>query len=164
MEFPSAYATDATDYLSKGMALRDAMRDENRLSFCLAPHAPYTVSDATFAKVATLVGEIDVPVHVHLHETEDEIRRSLAEHGVRPLERLRRLGLLRLQPAPASPRLCILLREPHAIEEPDLRARRRAPVDRQQPQAVVDRQVERTDERVANPVVPEQLPLGHTAE
>jgi 5-methylthioadenosine/S-adenosylhomocysteine deaminase len=37
---------------------------------------------------------VDVPVHIHLHETEGEIRRSLIEHGVRPLERLRRLGLL----------------------------------------------------------------------
>ncbi|TAN55826.1 MAG: TRZ/ATZ family hydrolase, partial [Betaproteobacteria bacterium] len=65
-----------------------------QLSFCLAPHAPYTVSDATFGKLATLAGEIDVPLHLHLHETADEIERSLAEHGVRPLERLRRLGLL----------------------------------------------------------------------
>lgn len=93
-DFPTAYGTDPDDYLAKGLAMRDRWKDHPRLSFCLAPHAPYTVSDATFAKVVTLAGEIDVPVHVHLHETEDEIRRSLAEHGVRPLERLRRLGLL----------------------------------------------------------------------
>ena len=93
-DFPSAYGTDPDDYLAKGLALRDRWKDHPRLSFCLAPHAPYTVSDATFAKVVTLAGEIDVPVHVHLHETQDEIGRSLAEHGVRPLERLRRLGLL----------------------------------------------------------------------
>jgi len=37
---------------------------------------------------------VDVPVHVHLHETAQEIERSLAEHGVRPLARLERLGLL----------------------------------------------------------------------
>src|SRR4029078_9076001 len=42
-----------------------------------------------------LLGEIDVPLHIHLHETADEITRSLAEHGVRPIERLPRLGLLR---------------------------------------------------------------------
>src|SRR5438034_7270352 len=33
------------------------------------------------------------PVHVHVHETADEIERSMSEHGVRPIERLRRLGL-----------------------------------------------------------------------
>ncbi len=94
IEFPSAYAADPDDYLAKGLALRDRHRDHPLLSFCLAPHAPYTVSDATFRKIATMGGELDCPVHVHLHETEDEIARSLAEHGTRPLERLRRLGLV----------------------------------------------------------------------
>jgi 5-methylthioadenosine/S-adenosylhomocysteine deaminase len=94
VEFPSAYAADPDHYLQKGLALRDRWRDHPLVSFCLAPHAPYTVSDATFRKVATLAGELYVPVHVHLHETEDEIARSLAEHGVRPIERLLRLGLL----------------------------------------------------------------------
>jgi len=94
VEFPSAYASDPDDYLRKGLALRDRWREHPLLSFCLAPHAPYTVSDATFHKVATILGELDVPLHIHLHETEDEIARSVAEHGVRPLERLRRLSLL----------------------------------------------------------------------
>jgi len=94
VEFASSYASDPDDYLEKGLALRDRWRDHPLLSFCLAPHAPYTVSDATFRRVARLVGEVDVPVHIHLHETEEEIERSLSEHGARPIERLRRLGLL----------------------------------------------------------------------
>lgn len=94
IEFPSAYASDPDDYLKKGLALRDLHRGHPLLSFCLAPHAPYTVSDATFRKVSRLAGELDIPVHVHLHETEEEIETSVAEHGVRPIERLRRLGLL----------------------------------------------------------------------
>ena len=40
VEFPSAYATDARDYLQKGLATRDTYRGEPLLSFCLAPHAP----------------------------------------------------------------------------------------------------------------------------
>ena len=93
-DFPSAYGADPDDYLAKGLALRDQWHENPLVSFCLAPHAPYTVSDATFGKVAKLAAEVDVPVHVHLHETEQEIERSLAEHGVRPLARLERLGLL----------------------------------------------------------------------
>ena len=80
-EFPSAYASDAADYLRKGLALRDREGEDPLVSFCLAPHAPYTVSDASFRQVAKLAAELDLPVHVHLHETEDENRRSLAEHG-----------------------------------------------------------------------------------
>ena len=94
IEFPSAYATDAADYLTKGIATRDAMRDEGLLSFCLAPHAPYTVSDATFERIAVYAAELDLPIHIHLHETQDEIRDSMAAHGVRPLQRLKNLGLL----------------------------------------------------------------------
>ncbi len=94
IEFPSAYASDAEDYLRKGLDLRDRFRDEPLASFCLAPHAPYTVSDATFRRIATLGAELDVPIHLHLHETAGEIERSLAEHGARPIERLRRLGLI----------------------------------------------------------------------
>src|SRR5262249_45184080 len=46
IEMRSSYASDAGDYLSKGLAARDAIKGEPLLSFCLAPHAPYTVSDA----------------------------------------------------------------------------------------------------------------------
>jgi 5-methylthioadenosine/S-adenosylhomocysteine deaminase len=94
IESPSAYATDADDYLAKGLATRDALRDEALISFCLAPHSPSTVADATFERVATLAAQLDLPVHVHVHETADEIQQSLARYGIRPLERLRRLGLL----------------------------------------------------------------------
>jgi len=94
IEFPSPYAADAQDYLDKGLHTRDRLREEALLSFCFAPHAPYTVSDKTFQSIATLAAELDLPVHTHLHETADEIRESVARHGVRPLERLARLGLV----------------------------------------------------------------------
>lgn len=94
IEFPSAYASDPADYLRKGLAMRDRYGDEPLASFTLAPHAPYTVSDATFRQIAALAAELDLPVHIHVHETREEIERSLAEHRVRPLERLGRLGLL----------------------------------------------------------------------
>lgn len=94
IEMPSPYAGDARDYLAKGLAMRDRLHEEPLLSFCMAPHAPYTVSDDTLERVATYAAELDVPVHMHVHETEDEIRDSLKTHGRRPLERLLRAGLL----------------------------------------------------------------------
>lgn len=94
IEFSSPYASDAADYLSQGLAMRDRLKNEPLLSFCLAPHAPFTVSNATFEKVAIYASELDLPVHVHLHETADEIRESLAAHGARPIRRLQGLGLL----------------------------------------------------------------------
>jgi 5-methylthioadenosine/S-adenosylhomocysteine deaminase len=94
IEFPTAYAVDAEDYLRKGLQARDALRDEPRVSFTLAPHAPYTVSDATLSRVAVLAEELDLPVHMHVHETAHEVEESIERHGVRPIERLGRFGLL----------------------------------------------------------------------
>ncbi len=93
-EFPTPYADNAGDYLQKGLQVRDDLGQEKLLSFCLAPHAPYTVSDATFERVQTLAEQLDLPIHVHLHETLTEVEESVARHGVRPLERLERLGLI----------------------------------------------------------------------
>jgi len=94
VDVPTAYANDADDYVAKGLALRDELREQPLLSFCMAPHSPYGVSDSTFSRLITLAEELDLPVHMHVHESLEEIERSLAEYGLRPLERLRRLGLV----------------------------------------------------------------------
>lgn len=98
LDFPSTWASDADQYISKGLAVRDRFKHEPLLHFTLAPHAPYTVSDASFERVATLTEQLDLSVHIHVHETLDEIAQSLSERGLRPLERLLRQGLV-------SPRL-----------------------------------------------------------
>jgi len=94
LEFPNAYASDADDYLNKGLAIRDQWRGHPLISFCLAPHAPYSVSDATFERVATLAEHLNLPIHCHIHETRAELEESRERYGVRPLARLQTLGLL----------------------------------------------------------------------
>jgi len=94
IDFPSAYAADPDGYLQKGIDIRDAWKLEPLASFCLAPHAPYSTGDRTLEKVATYAAQLDLPVHMHVHETQDEIAQGLASHQLRPLARLRNLGLL----------------------------------------------------------------------
>jgi len=94
LDFPSAYATDAGSYLTKGLATRDQYRGEALLSFTLAPHAPYTVGDETLKRVAVLAEEIDAPIHMHVHETAHEVAEGTAQHGARPLSRMASLGLV----------------------------------------------------------------------
>ncbi len=94
IDFPTSYGTGAADYLHKGLATRDEYKDELLISFAMAPHAPYTVSDETFVRIVTLAEQLDLPVHIHLHETLDEINQSLAQYKVRPLARLQNLGVL----------------------------------------------------------------------
>jgi 5-methylthioadenosine/S-adenosylhomocysteine deaminase len=94
IEFPTAYASDAQDYLRKGLAMRDELKSEPLLSFCMAPHAPYTVSDRSFEQILTLSEQLQIPINTHLHETRDEIRQSETKSGMRPIARLEKLGLL----------------------------------------------------------------------
>lgn len=94
VDFPSAYASGPADYLARGLALRDALRHEPTVSFTLAPHAPYTVADGPLREVAKLSAELQLPVHIHVHETAAEIAEHEARHGLRPLARLQRLGLV----------------------------------------------------------------------
>jgi 5-methylthioadenosine/S-adenosylhomocysteine deaminase len=94
IDFPSAWARSTDEYLSKGLALRAELAGEPRLRTALAPHAPYTVSDASLAKLAVFAADFDLPVHMHLHETPDEVDNAVQSTGERPLGRLQRLGLL----------------------------------------------------------------------
>lgn len=94
LEFPSAYANDADDYLQKGFDARDQWRGQPLLSSSLAPHAPYTIEDRTFEKVITYAEQLGLGIHTHIHETRTEIEQSHDRHGRRPLQRLADLGLL----------------------------------------------------------------------
>ncbi len=94
IEFPSAWARDTDEYFARACELADALRGDALIGAAFAPHAPYTVGDASFARVRLLADQLDLPVHLHLHETEQEIRDSVREHGVRPLARLAGMGLL----------------------------------------------------------------------
>ncbi|TAH52615.1 MAG: TRZ/ATZ family hydrolase [Betaproteobacteria bacterium] len=94
IDFPTAYAADADDYLRKGLAARDRWRNHPRIGFTVAPHAPYTVSDVNLRRAQMLADELELPLHIHIHESENEIRESLETHGLRPLARLARLGVV----------------------------------------------------------------------
>ncbi len=94
LEFPTPYAIDAEAYIERCLAPRDEFANNSRLKLMLAPHAPYTVSDKTFARIFTIAAEADFPVMMHIHETTDEVVQGEKEFGIRPIARLEKLGLL----------------------------------------------------------------------
>ena len=94
LEFATQYANNSESYINKGTQARDALKNEPLISFSFAPHAPYTVSDETFATLNTLSAQINIGVHTHLHETIAEITHSEQAYGMRPVARLAKLGLL----------------------------------------------------------------------
>lgn len=98
IDFPSAWANTIDEYFTKGCAVHDQFRHNQLIRTAFAPHAPYSVADSALSRVAVLAEELNLQIHMHLHETPDEITQSLRTYGKRPLARLQDLGLL-------SPRL-----------------------------------------------------------
>lgn len=94
LDFPSVWAQDADDYLHKALAVHDEIRELSLVSSAFAPHAPYTVGDEPLQKIAMYSSELDMPVHMHVHETAAEVAEAQQKTGLRPLERLDRLNLL----------------------------------------------------------------------
>ncbi len=98
IDFPTPWAENADEYLHKALEVHDGLRNDALVTTAFAPHAPYTISDGPLERVATYAEELDIPIHIHLHETADEVKDSIQQFGRRPIERLERLGLM-------SPRL-----------------------------------------------------------
>jgi 5-methylthioadenosine/S-adenosylhomocysteine deaminase len=94
LDFPSMWAKDADDYLHKALAVHDEIKEFSLVSSSFAPHAPYTVSDGPLEKIAMYSNELDLPVHMHIHETAHEVAEAEKNSGLRPLERLDALNLL----------------------------------------------------------------------
>jgi 5-methylthioadenosine/S-adenosylhomocysteine deaminase len=94
LDFPTGYAKDADEYLRKGLEIHDRFKTEPLVTTAFAPHAPYSVGDTTLAHVRRLADELDVPVHIHVHETAGEVAEAVAATGQRPLARLAALGLV----------------------------------------------------------------------
>jgi len=94
LNFPIPGARDADEALRKGVALFDDLKHHPRLSIAFGPHAPYSVSDDKLESIRTLVAEMDIGIHMHVHETANEVEEAIREYGERPLARLARLQLL----------------------------------------------------------------------
>jgi 5-methylthioadenosine/S-adenosylhomocysteine deaminase len=94
LDFPTAWARDADEYISKGLRLRDNLKHQQLVSVGFGPHAPYTVCRENLEKVATLAAQLDAPIQIHLHETRGEVLQAVEEHGERPLDTLNGIGLL----------------------------------------------------------------------
>ncbi len=93
-DFPTIWAENADAYLTKGLALHEQLRHEALITTSFAPHAPYTVSDEPLQKVRTFADELDLTIHMHLHETRHEVLEQQQKTGQTPLQRMHDLGLL----------------------------------------------------------------------
>jgi 5-methylthioadenosine/S-adenosylhomocysteine deaminase len=94
IEFPTAWAKSQDDYFERAAEVHDSFLGGGLISTAFAPHAPYTVSDESFERIRVLADQLDIPVHLHTHETAHEVEEEKKKSGLRPFQRLQRLGLV----------------------------------------------------------------------
>lgn len=98
IKFPNNWAKSEEEHIHKGLVFYDEYKNQPLINAAFAPHSPYGVTNKAFEKIRIYAEQLDVPIHLHLHETASEISDSIAEFGVRPIARLESLGIV-------SPRL-----------------------------------------------------------
>ncbi|MGB4859034.1 MAG: TRZ/ATZ family hydrolase [Dokdonella sp.] len=94
IDFPTAWAKTSDEYFDKALAVHDQVRGWPLIGTSFVPHAPYTVSNENFERIALFANQLDLRVHLHLHESADEIEGSLRDHGMRPFARMKQFGLV----------------------------------------------------------------------
>lgn len=94
IKVPTSWATTAEEYFARGLEVHTALKDDPLINTAFCPHAPYTVTDESFNRIRDLSEELDIPVHLHLHETAGEVDAGVHETGVRPFARISQLGLM----------------------------------------------------------------------
>lgn len=78
----------------------EADQYNERVKYAIGPHAIYTVSGPLLQWINDFSRERNVPIHLHLAETEGEVINSVKQFGLSPVRYLYKLGVL-------SPRLVI---------------------------------------------------------
>ncbi len=94
IDFATPWAASPDEYFDKALAVHAQLQGEPLLSTCFVPHAPYTVNDDSMRRLRELSEKLDLKVHMHVHETAQEVEESLQQYGQRPLARLQTLGLV----------------------------------------------------------------------
>ena len=94
IDFATVWANNSEEYIAKGLAVFDHYKGHDLIKTAFAPHAPYTVSDEPLKHIGILANELELNIHMHIHETAFEVSEAEKNNGLRPLARLNELGLV----------------------------------------------------------------------
>lgn len=94
LDFPSASAKNTDEYLKNAARFSKDWKGDELITPCIAPHAIYTCSPDTFKKAKKLAEKFDLPLHIHLSETEWEVNEIISRYGKRPVAHLESIGFL----------------------------------------------------------------------
>ena len=70
-------------------------KNEPLINFSVAPHSLYTCSKDYLKRLSDFALELDVPIHVHFCENENEVKTIKDNYNMSPVDALESVGLLR---------------------------------------------------------------------
>jgi 5-methylthioadenosine/S-adenosylhomocysteine deaminase len=74
---------------------KDYSGKNSRISISLGPHSPYICPEDFLKKVSTVSSKLELPMHIHVSETEAQVLDSLKKTGLTPIQVLDKTGVLR---------------------------------------------------------------------
>ena len=69
-------------------------KEDGRITVMLGPHAPYTCSTEYLKLLSETAGELGCEMHMHLAETEHEVKECVKNYGATPIKYADSLGIL----------------------------------------------------------------------
>jgi len=96
LDFPTKSASTSDEYFANAESFIKNWKEkeDDLITPCIAPHALYTCGPETLKRAKALSEKYNVPIHIHLSETESEVREVMVRYNKRPVEYLEALGFL----------------------------------------------------------------------
>lgn len=94
LDFPTVSAKTREQYIENVKTMIEVYKGHDLITPCVAPHALYTCSEDTLKIAKSIADYNNIPIHIHLSETEWEVNDVISKHGMRPVKYLEKIGFL----------------------------------------------------------------------
>ena len=94
LDFPTPGAKTPEEGIAKTVEFINEYKNDPFVIPAIGPHAPYTCSQQTLKKAYEVAEKYDVLYHIHIAETEFEVKTVKEKYGKTPVEHLKSVGVL----------------------------------------------------------------------
>ena len=94
IKYPTADGENAKAKIDLALAFIEAYKDDDLITPGFGPHAPHTVNAEDLKLISALSEQYDLPVSMHVAETEKEFLEFEDKYGLTPIEYLDSIGML----------------------------------------------------------------------
>lgn len=94
IRFPTSDGATSTETIERAVKLIKTYQNDELITPGFGPHGTHTVSREDLIRIRDLSLKYDVPVSMHVAETEEEVEEIQSSYGMTPIEYLDSIGLL----------------------------------------------------------------------